>query len=354
MAVDIDSLLRSRAEAFDQEQSAAPDILPALVASGCLAIGIPRDLGGAGGEVVDAIEAIAQVSASSLAAGFVFWGHRTFLEYALQSANEALRARYLPDLLAGTIAGATGLSNAMKFLSGLEGLNIVATPSAGGYRVDGKLPWVTNLRPEGFVVAAALAVPDGRVLVGAIRSDAEGVERSPDLNLMAMRASNTAAVALRDVVLAESDVLTDEACQWLPRVRPAFLGLQCGLSIGLARRSLHEARAACGAGRHVLHEPIDRARADLQSAVNQLYAGLRSGSFITHAAPLFALRIKLAELADEAVGFELQAAGGRAYLVEDGAGVQRRWREAAFVPLITPSLVQLKMALATQAAEKAA
>ncbi len=62
--------------------------------------------------------------------------------------------------------------------------------------------------------------------------------------------------------------------------------------------------------------------------------------------PLFEIRIALAEVVAEAVALELQALGGKAYLAGPGRGFARRSREAAFIPVITPSLVQLKTALA--------
>ncbi len=89
--------------------------------------------------------------AHSLTAAFVFWGQRAFIEYLLQSPNRALGDRLLGDLLAGTLAGATGLSNAMKFLSGIEALQVTATRGGGdGWNLDGRLPWVTNLRKGRF------------------------------------------------------------------------------------------------------------------------------------------------------------------------------------------------------------
>jgi hypothetical protein len=60
---------------------------------------------------------------------------------------------------------------------------------------------------------------------------------------------------------------------------------------------------------------------------------------------LFELRIALAEIVSAAVALELQAAGGRAYLTEPGRDFGRRWREAAFIPVMTPSLVQLRTVL---------
>ncbi len=71
-------------------------------------------------------------------------------------------------------------------------------------------------------------------------------------------------------------------------------------------------------------------------------------------ARLFRIRIGLAEAAANAVQLELQASGGKAYLSEHGAGFARRWRESAFVPIVTPSLVQLRAELARRRARLAA
>jgi len=76
-----------------------------------------------------------------------------------------------------------------------------------------------------------------------------------------------------------------------------------------------------------------------------------SGEFVRAPRQLFALRIELAEIATEAVQLELQASGGKAYLGAGGGGFARRWREAAFVPIVTPSLVQLKSELASAQAD---
>ncbi|MNG16408.1 hypothetical protein D3C84_1003210 [compost metagenome] len=77
--------------------------------------------------------------------------------------------------------------------------------------------------------------------------------------------------------------------------------------------------------------------------------GLLEGRFLTQPAALFKLRITLAETAADAVQLELQASGGKAYLSAYGAGFARRWRESAFVPIVTPSLVQLRAELQRQA-----
>jgi alkylation response protein AidB-like acyl-CoA dehydrogenase len=342
---DFVSWLAANACALDIGEEDAGAVLPRLADAGVTAAGVPFHHGGVGGDIVDGIAAVSAVAEESLAAAFVLWGHRTYIEYLLQSPNGALGERLLQDLLSGRVAGATGLSNAMKFLAGLEPLQIVAREDAGALSLTGKMPWVTNLRPQGFHVAAAVDHENGQAFVASIAYDDAGLARSADLSLFGMQSSNTAAVVLADVKIGADRILHADARTWLPRIRPAFLGLQCGMSIGLARRSLKEAARSAGAGRGVLAEPLSDIVSRLAIAESRLFAGVRSREFEADAAPLFELRIALAEIAAEAVSLELHASGGKAYLREPGREVARRWREVAFIPLITPSLVQLKTAL---------
>lgn len=151
-------------------------LLPRLGEAGLFSTGLPR-VAGEDGDVTEAVDAIAEVSAHSLAAGFVFWSQRSFIEYLLQSPNAALRERMLPALLRGEVAGAPGLSNAMKFLSGLEPLQITARPadealdSLGELAQHGDLAthiWLSLKRVlMGLAGALAVGVPLG-LAVGSL------------------------------------------------------------------------------------------------------------------------------------------------------------------------------------------
>lgn len=345
----------AHAESLNNGAFDADAAIPVLGAAGFFRIGVPEAVGGSGGTAVDAIEAIARVAERSLTAAFVFWGQRTFIEYLLQSPNAALRERRLPALLAGELAGATGLSNAMKFLSGIESLSIAATPAGEGWRLDGHLPWVTNLRRPGFGVAAAVQPTDGQPpAIVAFFHDTPGITRSDDLELLALRGSNTAAIDIRGVESGLEQLIHADARSFIPTVRPSFLGLQCGMAIGLARASVAASRASGSAARSGLVPRIERIEADLADAVAELKAGVLDGRFAPQAAPLFRIRIRLAAMVREAVDLELDATGGRTYLVATTGDFARRWLEAAFVPVVTPSLTQLHGELARQAALKAA
>ena len=338
--------LRLHADRLDESNELAESVLPALAADQLLAVGVPTEYGGAGGDVRDAIEAIAKVAELSLTTAFVFWGQRCFIEFMLQSPNRALAERRLPALLAGTQAGASGLSNAMKFLSGIEQLQITAARAGDGLLVDGALAWVTNLRKAGFVAAAAVAPDDGAPpVIVAFDSQLAGVQRNADLDLIALRASNTASVKLTRVAIPAADIISDNAPAWLPQVRPAFLGMQCGMSIGLARASLAQAALISQGSRNALTPRITALRETLDIAAAALLAGVHDGRFVKEAPAIFRLRIQLAELVQQALMLELQAMGGRAYLTTQQQGFGRRWRESAFIPVITPSLTQLQSAL---------
>lgn len=338
--------LEAAADRMDLTQELAAEVMPQLAAAGMFGAGVPEVLGGSGGSTADAIDAISAVAERSVTAAFVFWGQRTFIEYLLQSPNAALRERWVGPLVAGEYAGATGLSNAMKFLSGIESLQIDASRDDEGWRLDGGLAWITNLRKEGFIAAAAVNMPDGAPpAVVAFTHERDGVARSADLDLMALRSSNTAAVKLSGVPILDVDVIHADAPAWLPTVRPAFLGMQCGLSIGLARASLRAAHTLSTSMRGPLLAAVETLQGDLEQLAGELKAGVVDGRFETAAAPMFKLRIALAGIVQQAVMLELQASGGKAYLQASGGGFARRLRESAFIPIVTPSLTQLQLAL---------
>lgn len=342
--------LDANAEAIDRGHCEPQLVLAQIAESQLLRVGVDPALGGTGGQVTDAVEAIAAIASRSLAAAFVCWGQRAFIEYLLHSPNQPLREHLFPRLLTGELAGATGLSNAMKFLSGIEALQVRGLPQADGWQLEGRLHWVTNLRKSGFVVAAAIEdEAGGAPFVLAIPSDAQGLERSDDLQLMGLQSSNTAALAFHQVQLQRGWLLHENAREFLPRVRPAFLALQCGMAIGLARRALAEVQAHLHGRASFLDEARQVLGERLENTVSELKQGLLDGRFQQQPAALFKLRITLAESAADAVQLELQASGGKAYLSEYGEGFARRWRESAFVPIVTPSLVQLRAELQRQA-----
>lgn len=157
-----------------------------------------------------------------------------------------------------------------------------------------------------------------------------------------MRGSNTAAIDLRSVEICRDDLLHDNAQEFIARIRPSFLALQCGLSLGLADAALQAAQKELRIAGHILLPRILALRTELGQRRSELLTGAQTGSFARDPQALFRVRIALADIVQEAAQLELEASGGRAYLQEHNHGFSRRWRESAFIPLVTPSLVQLQ------------
>jgi len=338
--------LDTHALELDRSSTLSHPLLTQMADAGLFGIGIPVDQGGNGGTITDVITAVSQVARHSLTAAFMFWGHRTFIEMLLHAPDRTLLEQHLPELLSGKLAGATGLSNAMKFLSGLDELQITGEESDGKWNICGHLYWVTNLQSCGFKVVTVIRPQDGREpFIAIIDSQASGVHRSQDLSLMGMQGSATAALTFENVSLPRASLLHTSAATFLPRVRPHFLGIQCGMALGLAEQCLENCREHLTIG-HVLHADWSALAHTFASIRTTLLSGIAQQQFIAQPADMFRQRIALIELAKEAVQLELIARGGKAYLSPQGDQVARRLRESAFLPLITPSVIQLRQQLA--------
>ncbi|UXN05021.1 acyl-CoA dehydrogenase family protein [Bartonella sp. HY406] len=337
------------ANSLDEQSDKADEILPQLLKTGAIGIGVTKDFGGDGGTICDSVEAIAALSYHSLTAAFVLWVQKTYAHFLIESDNEQLRIEQLPQIINGSLAGASALSNAMKFMAGLETLQIkVSAETNGKTIVDGIMPWVTNLRLGNFVIAAAIERADKTAFVASFAADDLGLTRSDDLDLTALRASHTASISLKNVQIDQKHIIFHNLAASIAPVRPGFIGMQCAMSLGLARRILDEAQHNQGAGRNVLNAEIDTLTSDLVSLTNELQQGLIEQQFISDIAALFRIRIRLADLVTKAIWLELQTLGGKAYLQKTGSDFARRLREAAFIPIITPSITQLKAVLQAQ------
>lgn len=158
------------------------------------------------------------------------------IECLLRSPNHELVRELLPSLLNGAVAGAPGLSNAIRSLGGLDQLHAQCRPTPEGSVLNGAVPWATNLRRRGFVAAiAAIDTAGVGAAIFAVPHDAAGVWPGDDHDLLGLRASNTAALRFEDVLLTEHWLLHPHAKVLLPALRPMMLAIQCGLGLGLAR-----------------------------------------------------------------------------------------------------------------------
>jgi len=220
---------------------------------------------------------------------------------------------------------------------------------AGGYRVRGLLPLVSNLGPE-HVFGAVFQVEDHQVM-SIVACAAEGVRLTQDIHFVALEGTRTYSVKFNDVFVPDGAVLAAPAAPFLVAIRPGFVLLQTGMALGLVRSVvplLHRAADDPAVG----PPPADEAPAAIEDrlgALGERIAGLcRDGRNDSPAfmVEVFRARLEASELSVKAAGALMIAAGAGGYSLNGLA--QRRLREAYFVAIVTPSVKHLRRVLAGQ------
>lgn len=182
-----------RDETFDEAQ------FRQLGEVGYLALSFPEVYGGA-----DACFSYYNAGLESLAkadAGFALGVaiHGTMADGIYRFGSDALKERFLPDLLSGRRIGAFGLSEAG---SGSDAKSMKTTfrydAARGEYVLNGTKYWITNgLSAEVFFVMAK--GEDGRISSFVVEKGGEGgFTQSKILDKMGVRGSNTAELVFED------------------------------------------------------------------------------------------------------------------------------------------------------------
>ncbi len=309
--------------------------------------------GAAPGDFATAIRAMAEVSRVCGATGFMVWCQQVCGLYLQQSGNPALTGDFLQRHISGTQLGATGMSNPMKAYAGIEPLLLKATPCEGGYRVNGTLPWVSNLGADHYagVLAGVEGMPAGqtREVMFLLRCNAPGVELRNCPSFSAMEGTNTWALRLTDHFIGADEIIADPAKPWIARIRAGFILLQTGFGLGVTQGAIDSMWAVEPALGHVNQFLEDRPD-ELQAELDALWERIETLSLTPFAQEkdyfidVLDARAHASELALRAAQSALLHAGARGYLLS--SEVQRRVRESHFVAIVSPAIKHLRKEIA--------
>jgi alkylation response protein AidB-like acyl-CoA dehydrogenase len=323
------------------------DVLQSLGAAGAYAAHIGPGL--EAGDYMAAIRAMTEVSRVCGASGFMVWCQQVCGLYLQQSGNPALTGERLAAHSSGQRLGGTGMSNPMKAYAGIETLLLRATPVAGGYRVNGTLPWVSNLGPDHYAGVLAGVEDEDREIMFALPCDAPGVELRNCPSFSAMEGTNTWAIRCTDVFIGSEHLLADPARPTIAKIRGAFILLQTGFGLGVAQGaidSMWRVEAQLGHVNRFLEDRPDELQAELDALTARI-ADLCRTPFNTdkdHLINVLDVRAHASELALRAAQSALLHAGARGYLLS--SDVQRRVRESHFVAIVTPAIKHLRKEMA--------
>jgi len=343
-------------EAIDREGYYPRAELQQLAALGAMSAHLDAPAGR--GDYRLALRAMAEVSRVCGATGFMVWCQAVYGLYLQASGNPALTGEALMALARGDALGGTAMSNPMKSYAQIEGLLLKATPVEGGYRVNGSLPWVSNLGPDHACGALAGVVNEQgevvREVMFRLRCDAPGVELRDCPSFSAMEGTGTYALRVKDLFVGADDTIADPAKPFIGRIRSAFVLLQCGMAVGVTQGAIDTMWAVEDQLGHVNQFLEDRPAA-LQAELDALTARVMAladtpfDASVDFFIDVLDARAHGAELALRAAQSALLHQGARGYLMS--SEVQRRVRESHFVAIVTPAIKHLRKEIARLSAE---
>ncbi|RUP01874.1 MAG: acyl-CoA dehydrogenase [Mycobacterium sp.] len=332
--------IRDHAGALDRGEATARRSFAGLGAAGLLDIGAP---GNADGRLSEMTDVIRLISGECMSTGFSVWANRMAVEYLLTAATPFSLAA-AESLAAGTSLGVTGMAAAFKTLAGCGQLELAATVVEGGYRISGPIRWASNLYKDSLLVTAA-AANDGAKVIVALPLSSPGVTVGDHFKLLAMDSTASSYLKLDDVFVPDAQVLSTDFESFLGAVRPTFLVLQSAMCVGLAETTLRHAKDGLTGVNAVFAAEVDEIAERLvwaRTAVARL-AGAVGGQQSPSKKELLSLRLTAAEIASASAALEVRTAGGKGYASRTPAS--RRYREAAFIPVQSPSEAQLRWEL---------
>jgi alkylation response protein AidB-like acyl-CoA dehydrogenase len=265
------------------------------------------------------------------------------IEYLLTAATpfslDATRS-----LVAGTTLGVSGMASAFKEAAGCGSLDLTAAPAEGGYLLSGSIRWASNLYPDSTMITAARSEAGERLIV-ALRLDTPGVAIGEHFDLLAMGSTASSYLRLENAYVSSEQVLSTDFEAFLQKVRPTFLVLQSAMCLGLTRTTVEQSKPALTGVNAVFTDDVEAVADKLAVAEVTLgnLAGAVGGVNSPSKKDLLLLRLAAAELSSASADLEIRTAGGKGYASRTSAS--RRYREAAFIPVQSPSEAQLRWEL---------
>lgn len=177
---------------------------------GLLGLTVPERWGGADLGYLAHIVAMEEISRASGAIGLSYGAHSNLCVNQLRlNGTDAQRDRYLPKLVSGEWVGALAMS---EHGSGSDVLSMQtrAEKRDGAWVLNGGKMWITNGPDADVVVVYARTNPAlGAKGISAfvVESRFAGFTRSPKLDKLGMRGSNTCELVFTDCVVPEENLL---------------------------------------------------------------------------------------------------------------------------------------------------
>ncbi len=233
----LDSEIAPNANLIDGDEEALRKALQGLRDRQLMALRRPVEFGGP--DLDESLFRLFQESVARRSGSLAFLQtqHQSAVSMISRWGTEELKSRYLPRMADEHLVG-IGFSQLRR--PGEPILKAVRVD--GGYRLDGKVPWVTgHSYYHDFLIGAAL--PGGESIFGIVpfidtEQDGGAIHFEGPMRLAAMESPRTMSANLTNWLLRDEEVAFEKPSGWLANNDMINVTLQAWFALGCARAGL--------------------------------------------------------------------------------------------------------------------
>lgn len=206
----VDAELAPRAAEIDRENQFPLEMWRRFGDMGLLGITVPEEYGGSGLGYLAHVVAMEEISRGSASVGLSYGAHSNLCVNQInRNGTPEQKAKYLPKLISGEHIGALAMSEPNAG-SDVVSMKLRAERRGDHFVLNGSKMWITNGPDAHVYVIYAKTEPElgpHGITAFIVERDWAGFSRSPRLDKLGMRGSNTCELVFNNVEVPVENIL---------------------------------------------------------------------------------------------------------------------------------------------------